>query len=352
VRVFVAGISGDRQEVRGVESFYALRLRTGDERRIFKGGRGDVNRRKAGAYLEDHSEYGALVLLDLDMRHPPDLVERLRSHGKDLVCGWALARDSSPLHSTWLGVGNGRWPWPPIFDLPAPGLNRIGMSGHGSAFISRRAYLAVKDYLPAGDETLAIGAAPAVTGNATCLGSDYRFYSIAQQVLGFELWGDGDVESLHAITFWAGRRLFGALRLAQSDQELERSSQYTQLLIREKGMDETTLEARIKTLETRLESVDAQLAQTRQNVDFLDRNRRALLAVISEDKWLIEQMKKEKPFPEAPPDERRQMTENRLELSGATKEEVILAREGVARRDSAGWVDVADGRRAEPPNGR
>ncbi len=303
MRVFLTGITSEQQYVRGVRSFRNIVMRAGDHRDEFASGRGDVSRRKAcDAFLL--SGLDALLLCDLDMWHPPYMLERLRAHDVDMVTGHYFAREAHPLHSVICEYGNGKYPYPPMQDIPS-GLHRIGMTGMGNVLIKRNVIEAVAKHLPKGDDPFAIGAAPEVTGDHRSLGSDYRFFSVAQH-LGFVLWLDGSVESEHAIIFWADRKLYEALRTYQLPERVKRTTAFHGLLLEEKGMDATTIQARVKLLEERYTDLVNQKQQFESSIELLEKQITSLHAVISEDKWILEQLAKEaERFPTVPEEQKK-----------------------------------------------
>lgn len=335
MRVLVAGITGESQYVRGLRSFRNIALLPGDYRQEFSSGRGDVARRKAGDYLVTHPEYEAILLCDLDMWHPPDLLQKLRACNKDMVTGHYFARESYPLHSIVCEYGDGKWPFTPLNDIPTSGLHRVGMTGMGNALITRKVYSAVEQFLPKGDEPFAIGPVPVITGDHRSLGSDYRFFSLAQY-LGYELWFEASVESEHATVFWVNRQLYEALRGSQATELFRRNTAFTQMILREKGMNPTILNNRIKQLEARLEDISNQKKQALNTVSFLERQELALKSVISEDKWLLENIDDQ--FPTVPEAEKQALLDNRKGIEGVTEVQARTAREHVAQEEARGFV--------------
>ena len=74
----------------------------------------------------------------------------------------------------------------------------------GCVLIKREVFEAVMSILPPGASPFEIGKLPEVAFPQSNFGSDYRFYYLAQK-LGYELWGDPDVDCPHAITMWLDR---------------------------------------------------------------------------------------------------------------------------------------------------
>ena len=340
----MGGITGETQYVRGLRSFREIILRPGDFRDEFSSGRGDVARRKLCDAFMQATEYDALLMCDLDMWHPPDMLEKLRSHDKDMVTGHYFAREAHPVHSIIGQYGDGKWPFLPLNDIPTTGLHRVGMTGMGNVLIKRHVIEAVAKYLPPGDEPFAIGPCPAITGDYRSLGSDYRFFPLAQR-LGFELWLDASVESQHAVTFWIGRQMYEAVKPYQAKETFKRNIAYIALQLGEKGMNPQALQERIKQIEGRKADLVAQKASALKTVEFLERQITGLNWTLNEDKWLLENLPKlTAEFPTVPEGKRGKLLANRLGVEGMTEQQVKQAREGVAQKEAREFAEDLDGR--------
>lgn len=343
--VLLAGISGDLQYVKSHRSFYQIEVEPGDEKKEFPGGRGDVSRRQAESYFLE-SAHTHIFMLDVDMLHPTTILKQLRTHNKDIVTGHYYARNSRNIHSIWCQVGDGKWPFPPMVDVPKSGLHRIGMTGMGNVLISKQVVQSVRDYLPKGDEAFAIGVCPAITGDYRSLGSDFRFFSIAQ-LLGWELWGDADVESKHATVFWLGREIVEKLK--DNTKTAERLTEYSIQFLQECGVNAKTLQLRIDQLKKRRDELGVQKEQMDKNSNFLQRQIDALNTVISEDMYLLSMEEKEV-LEESPPkedvfpvtDDPQAMLEHHTGIQGVSTAEAKLAREGVLKREAQGFAEDAD----------
>ena len=349
--VLLAGISGDMQYVKSLRSFYQIEVEEGDEKKEFPGGRGDVSRRLAEAYFIE-SKHSHILMLDVDMLHPIKLLSKLKAHNLDIVSGHYYARNSRNIHSIWCRYGDGKWPFPPMIDVPEHGLHQIGMTGMGNVLISKSVVYAVRNWLPKGDEAFAIGPCPPITGDNRSLGSDFRFFSVAQ-ILGWKLWGDADIESKHATVFWLGRAI--ADKLKDDIKTSERLEEYSRQFLQESGMNAKFFELRIAQLEKQRDNIQTQKEQTEKNLDFLTRQMHALSTVISEDKWLLEQEKNlpkveagdgaKNPYgPDAFPvaDNPQEVLDNRKGIVGVSAKEAKLAREGVLKREAEGFADDAN----------
>jgi hypothetical protein len=281
----------------------------------------------------------AILLLDLDMLHPPDILERLRAHDLDMVTGHYYARNSRNVHSIVCGYGDGKWPFPPLVDIPRSGLHRVGTTGMGNVLIKRAVVEAVKKRLPPGDNPFGIGPSREVTGNDRSLGSDFRFFALAN-LCGYKLWLDADVESRHAVIFWLNHELADGLRGKRDDEK--RLEALSIQFFKERGVDPQALQLRIKALEKRLAEAQEQKAGFLKSLDFLDRQILALNAVIGDENFLLEQeVGSHNPdaFPVAPEEDRRVILDNRKGIIGVTKEQLIGARETVLQTEAKEFID-------------
>lgn len=202
----VAGLSADRQYLNSTISFTNIKLRDIDGQFVQHGTRGDVGR----AIICDqflNSKHDALLLLDLDMEFQPDVLERLRVHSHDMVSGHYMKRTTRFLHSIWQYTVDGSWPYLPYVapEIPLSGMHRLASTGMGCVLIRRKVIEAVKAFLPLGSNPFDIGLVPELSPMHGNFGSDYRFFYYAQK-LGFELWGDADVDCPHASSIWVTRQ--------------------------------------------------------------------------------------------------------------------------------------------------
>src|SRR3990167_7520049 len=203
------------QYVQGMVSLHNLTTRPGDTNPIEFGSRGDIARTKLCSDFLSKPEYDAILQLDLDMDHPPDLLEWLRNdmtHGNlDMVTGHYFRRQSYPapmLSIISLLSTDDTWSYPSLLDLPDSGLMEVACTGMGNVLIHRRVVEAVAKRLPPGDNPFAMRPMPRYAGGYHHnWGSDYAFFTLARS-LGYRLWLDCAVESKHAVTFWVGRELY------------------------------------------------------------------------------------------------------------------------------------------------
>jgi hypothetical protein len=342
MKIYIAGISGEQQYGKSLRTFWEIKLQRGDLKQDRFSGRGDVARMLAGEDFYERKEFDAIALYDLDMLHTPDNLEQLRAHDLDMVTGHYYARNARNIHSIWSAVGDGKYPFPPMTDVPRTGLHQIGMTGAGCVLIKRTVYEAVLNYLPKGDHPFAIGPAPQLTGDHRPLGTDWRFFTIAQH-LGFKLWGDADVQARHGVVFWLNHEMADKLR--DPNKERERLEEMDKILREERGMDTVTLELRIKKLETRKNDYQVQADQMARNHEFLTRQIEQLQAVINDELWLLQnwdpqtQAAQGEQFPTVPENERAETLATRTTLPDASEVEAKAARSSVLAKEATGFVE-------------
>lgn len=206
----VAGVSAERQYHKSLSSFYEIVKDDGDKAFLQTGTRGDVARSVVCEQFLG-SDFDALFLCDLDQVFPRDVLQRLRAHDKDMVSGHYMIRSTKHLRSIWqYSLIPGDWPFIHYIDPPTEGLHRIESTGMGCVLIKREVIEAVAGLLPPGSSPFEIGKLPTVSVAQGNFGSDYRFFYLAQ-ALGFELWGDADIDTPHASTLWLSRKTIDML---------------------------------------------------------------------------------------------------------------------------------------------
>lgn len=175
--------------------------------------RGDIARESfVKTILEDpyFEDEDALLLLDGDQSHPADLLTKLRAHDLDMVCAHYYRRETSVIQSLCYEIGDGTWPYLPMLHVPREGLHEIAVTGFGCVLIKKKVLKAVQDILPPGASPIAIGPLPEVGGDYDNWGPDFVFFHRARK-LGYKLWLDASVESLHAVPLWLGHKSADAL---------------------------------------------------------------------------------------------------------------------------------------------
>ena len=262
MRVLVGGVSSERQLVKSLISFYAMKVRD-DDLRVAEFGKPGVHARKyLGNFFESKTEYDALLMLDMDMLYPEDMLEKFRAHDKDIVTAHYFRRRTDPMLSV-IQTGE-KWPYIPLVDVPSDGLHEVATSGFGAVLITREVYMAVKNYLPDKGHPFDLGPLPWLTGDQGHLGQDIRFFSIARK-LGYRLWMDASVECAHGHTVWLTRKLYKLL--GHQYQQAENWDILFQASRERNGMDKKTAQIRVEQLGMRRKEIHEELmtSQKRSN---------------------------------------------------------------------------------------
>lgn len=301
MRVYVAGVSGEQQYVRGMVSLHNLNLLPGDFNDVEYGGRGDASREILCTRFLMQREYDALLMLDLDMDHPPDMLDRLRKdmtdNRLDMVTGHYFRRQvfPHPMLSIVSTISDSdTYPFMPLLNLPDSGLMEIACTGMGNVLIHRKVIEAVATRLAKGDNPFAIRQMPRFAGgSAQNWGTDYAFFTLARN-LGFKLWLDCAIESSHAVTLWLNRdiyKFFGPLN-DLTDLYFNYFMQCKEIY----GMNEQALRARIAQLKNQAEGHQANAAKIRQQRDAMTQQietehelfKQVLSAIKENESWLGE----------------------------------------------------------------
>lgn len=210
MRVMIAGASEEKQYLKSYRSFRDMTIRDGDiliEPEEFT--RGDITRMSLCDHFLENREYDAILLLDLDMVHPKNLLEGLREHDVDMVTAHYWKR-KTPMESI-IGTGD-KWPYLPLKEpFPTSGLMEVSTTGFGAVLIKREVIQGVSGLIPKGEHPMAIGPVPELANGEVAMGSDMRFFYYARQS-GYKLWLDCGLESLHACNIWLSRWLYGKIR--------------------------------------------------------------------------------------------------------------------------------------------
>ena len=266
MRIFVAGVSSETQYVKSLISFYAMRLQDGDYRTLDAGKPGIHARRNIGSQFEEKTEYDALLMLDLDMLLPDDMLEKLRAHDLDMVTGHYFRRRTNPMISV-VQIERDGWPYIPLKDVPDDGLHEIASTGLGCVLIKREVYMAVKDTLPLGGHPFSEASLEWLTGESGHFGADIAFFVQARR-LGYKLWLDASIECAHGHTVWLTKKLYD--QLGHADKQLETWGKLFQISKEMSGMDKKTAQIRIEQLEMARKKIDAELVEARKAADELD----------------------------------------------------------------------------------
>lgn len=97
----------------------------------------------------EKTKHAFLLLLDGDMRFPPNTLERLRNWRLPYVSGLYMRRRYAPMAPVWFDYGEaGKMPMRPYTGIPMPNtLYKIGASGWGCILLHRDVITAMKPLL-------------------------------------------------------------------------------------------------------------------------------------------------------------------------------------------------------------
>lgn len=283
MRVFVAAVTSESQQVKAMMAFQSMLLRDEDKKIIKFGSRGDLARMYLGdKFLE--SDYDAILLIDLDMIHPPDLLERLRAHDVDMVSAHYFRRHINPMRSVVsLITDDNTWPYPPLINIPDDGLHEIACTGFGCVLIKREVVEAVMSMLPPGSPPFSLGPMPEeANGQHGPFGSDFNFFMRARRA-GYKLWLDASLESSHACTVWLDREMYEKLGGDTADTYWKEFWRHT---MRFQGINATVLKARIETLEEALAGV-------RERIETMQDTEKVISGQIAENQLYLKEMERE-----------------------------------------------------------
>ncbi|MBN1286154.1 MAG: hypothetical protein JXB47_12220 [Anaerolineae bacterium] len=217
--VYIGAVGAEMQPVAAVASVIGMRRRPGDGGPVILTPTKGYEGRQKLIEMFLASDHDFILLLDLDMQHPPDLLERLRAHGLPMVSGLYVKRAYAPVQHIWFEDDPGfNWPMQPVTAAPPPGaLVRLGATGWGAVLIHRCVFEGVApllkgepfvieddmDVWPYDLAAVLCGAEslrPLRADKSGVVGSDIRFGFFVRQA-GFPIWGDPDARSGHYINY-------------------------------------------------------------------------------------------------------------------------------------------------------
>lgn len=365
--IFIAGVSGETQYTLAMTELSKLITRPGDDILVGSRDRGEVARTGMADQFLANTKYGAILMLDLDMQHPEDLLERLRAHDLDMVTGHYFRRQGwpDPMYSIVSNISrDNSWPYPVMMDVPTEGLHEISNAGQGCVLIKREVVEAVRDTLPAGDSVFATRPMPLHSGGYhQKWGSDYAFFTMARD-LGYKLWLDASLESKHGCVVWLDRELYGKVFPTQNNDKYYQQNWDTNRRLYE--MNEKAVLARKEQLTAEVNDIvraGADLLKViedakAQRDDLLEqyKARRARIDEIvswiggdDDDKQTPEDLPKEG-SPEAVEKAKEDRTTSGRE--GWDEEKVLKQREKVYNRESMSHIETLDRRPEEPESER
>ena len=212
MKIYIAGVSSERQNVRTIFSFVNLDKEKSDDVAHLAGKPGFVARMElVDNFLE--SDCDAILLVDMDMVLPVDGLTKLRAHDLDMVTGHYFKRTTAPLMSVCQVINKEKFQVP-LEDVPDSGLHEISSSGFGFVLLKREVIEAVAK-VPNISHPIAPGPCPEQKHEAI-FGQDVRFFYYAHR-LGYKLWLDADVECKHATTMYTSKYLYDILRPYQTE---------------------------------------------------------------------------------------------------------------------------------------
>jgi len=197
MKVLIGIASHETQHVHSISSCYAIRCEAQDELEIRLMPRGDMVRGEYANIILGDDSYGpddALLMLDGDQKHPPDMLEKMRAHNVDMVCAHYYKRDSYGVQSMCFELGE--WPYKPYDNPPREGLHEIGTTGFGCVLVKKKVLRALKDITP---------------DDSNMMETDFIFFHKARK-LGYKLWLDASIESEHATIIWLNHNIAEKLK--------------------------------------------------------------------------------------------------------------------------------------------
>ena len=364
MKVFVAGVSGEIQYTSSMVQLNNLLTRPGDEVLIEMKERGEVARTLMSEQFLHNPNYDAILMLDLDMLHPPDLLERLRAHDLDMVTGHYFRRQGwpDPMYSIVSEISvDDSWPYPTMMDIPKEGMHEIANAGQGCVLIKREVVQAVQDTLPLGDSVFATRAMPQHSGGYhQKWGSDYAFFTLARD-LGYKLWLDASLESKHGCLIWLDSDLYERLAPTQSFEFYYR--QYWDHNRRLYGMNEKSILARKQQLVADTNQLVTDGQELLKVIDGAKEQRAQLLqrynanvAVMAEiDAWIGKPDSDTQTVDDLPmagsPEAIEEVKENRTKsgVDDYDEERVLSARQQIYSREAMSHVNTVDAREEKDP---
>lgn len=347
MKVYLAAVSSETQNVGSLTTLYDLKRRPGDELFIEYRTRGDVARESLLEDFRGKKEFDAILCLDADQRHPLEMLEQLRTdmetHDLDMVCAHYYRRETKVIQSLCYELtGDGSYPFLPLLDPPREGLHEIAVTGLGCVLIHRRVIEAVWATLPPGQSPFAIGTLESEGGDSANWGSDFRFFIMARR-LGFKLWLDGAIESLHGVTLWLGHK--SAQKLMDYELWADIAQPLWEERIRLHGMNIEALKQRDRILEARTRELLAKGQELKDTVGLEQQAMEVALAIAEMNgrrkevaAW-AEVMEK---YPRITTPDQLPTTENMPpqdhSAEGATVDEITTARAEMYRENAADIV--------------
>lgn len=253
MKVFIAISSAETQHVASLKSCYTILREQDDELLDEWKTRGDVARDRFVDYFLSEKKYtdeDGILLLDADQMHPVNLLEKLRAHDLDMVCAHCYRRNTNPIQSLCYEIGNDTFPYLPYLPgkIPREGMHEIAVTGFGCVLIKKKVLKAVQATLPKGACPIAIGPMPEIVPDNGNWGPDFRFFIKARK-LGYKLWLDASVESLHATNVWLGHK--SADGLIDYSEWADAAQEILRIRLELRGVELEAFKQRLRILEVR-----------------------------------------------------------------------------------------------------
>lgn len=145
---YIGVVGGEIENGECRDTISNILRREGDTMRFIRGTKGYESRQM---HLNNWqtTEHSFILLLDHDMKYPPDILEKLRAHGLPYISGLYMRRRYSPIGPVWYEYGPpGVMPMTPWTDPIEPGkLYKLGASGWGCLLMHRDVLTATQKLL-------------------------------------------------------------------------------------------------------------------------------------------------------------------------------------------------------------
>jgi len=226
--------------------------------------RGDSARQQAvEIYRSEPGRWDAVLFLDGDQGFPTDTIDRLWSHGVDIVSGLYFRRTWPPAPIAF--EASEGWPLSPLFEYPKDRIFEIGASGWGCLLVKGHVIDYFHEHLLRPKEPMIYnGPYPERAGNWRSYGADIRFCDMARQA-GFKVWMDPQTQCDHFAEIAVNEQIYeltgGWRSWALTYQDLVKAR-----VERGAVMERETIEARKKQHIIELEKQRARLEKMTQAV--------------------------------------------------------------------------------------
>jgi len=269
VKVYVGAVGGQMQYMEGVLSLQKMAMRPLDYVSYLYNTSGALARGEHAVNFIN-GDYDAILQIDLDMDHPPNLLEQLRTsmeeNDLDMVTAHYFRRQIPPYSVCSLPSADGEWPYPPLWDVPDKGVIELANTGMGCVLIKREVVQAVWDTLPKGDNPFYPRAMPEKSGDHRRWGSDFAFFTMARD-LGYRLWLDASVESKHGAVVWIDKALYNRYKDTTAAMQEQFAAELFELRRGKNSMEKAAFEARKTNLENQRNKQQALVNKRKMTVE-------------------------------------------------------------------------------------